>query len=201
MGDGLRAPLERWRHDPTAWVALSLFVILLCFFVVLTRFSQVEEGRVAAAMRSLSETFSPGRTDPFNAETPWDGEMRAWHAELLPVLAVGPDELRRVADGARIELPAERFFLPGTAIPGQAARETLAALARTLPGGGGERRRRLLLTVGGGDRLAVARALAAARALESAGAPSGSVLVGEAPLAAPLVRLDFALVPQPRGAS
>jgi len=121
------APLQepaRARRDPNVVAMLSLYLLLLAFFILLNALSNLEEDRARVVIESVNEAFK-GRVPADSSVAPYAAalgalddsdalvdQLRNLFDSLIP--AVSTDES---ADGPvlRLVLDAETLFQPGTA--------------------------------------------------------------------------------------
>ena len=184
---------ERRLIDPTISLFVSLYVILLAFFIVMNVISNQTTARALAVLDSVGRAFE--RPFPFPAEHP--GFLpSAPHPAIDTTFLADAGALVSALEGVRRSHPAEggdvlfasfdvhRLFFERSARLSEQAAPFLRALAALLAGAApGERREAIFYfgTDGDAGGLAYARADALARALEEAGAPAGSIGVGLAP--------------------
>lgn len=116
------------RRDPDRAAAiapfLSLYLLVLVFFIVLVSISAREELKSTKVMDSVASTFAPeGRSATLLADRPdVDGQEMAGHmfhkriANLVSErLRVAKVEVVKPGETMRISLPADSLFHPGTA--------------------------------------------------------------------------------------
>jgi len=189
---------------------LSLYLLLLCFFILLFQMSRVEELRSQAVAGSLNAAFAAnGRpTDDPATLTSMDGtalvdalfrdtvgDLVRTALPLAEVAVVKPGEDYLVA------MPAEAVFPHDGALLRPAAEPVVARMAAATAAGEAGIAFRVEVTVAApwitpdqlaaGEPLAVARAGALAAALIAAGARPGMVSAGVAQGAVDGVRLVF----------
>ena len=182
-------------RDGVNVASVSLYLLLLGFFAILSALATSDPGRLTQALRGLADTFSDGRLVALDTAA-WDSEAQAWFDELAPAFPTpdGGTGLICEGDAAVAGLPPDALFIAGSAVvhaDGRARLDALAAGLATTPAALG---RRLHVEVGGGDGIAVQRAVALGRLLESEGAPAGTVLVGTDAAAVAGVRLRFVVL-------
>lgn len=184
-------------RDPTVVVLLSLYLLLLAFFILLNSISNYEESRAEVAIGSLTATFRtdlPVRVDRmssststgyFRAAATFRREVRRLFEETLPLARFSP-----VQHGGmfRVTLPVNQLFHAGSTRFRLNGRRLLDGIADSLnrqePGLRFEAE--LLLGTGpelpngpaSGALLEVQRAGVFARALRRRGAPPSSILTG-----------------------
>lgn len=184
---------ERRPTDPTVTLFVSLYVILLAFFIVMNAVSNQTTARALAVLDSVERAFE--RPFPLPAEHP--GLLpSAPHPVIDTTFLADAGALVSALEGVRRSYPAKggsvllvdfdvhRLFFEDSARLSEQAAPFLHGLAALLAGAeAGERREALFYFGSDGDEggLVYARADALARALEKAGAPAGSIGVGLAP--------------------
>lgn len=198
MGDGADTHGREAGGSPIT-VFLSLFMLVLAFFIVLTAISQREQKRAAEAIGSVAEVFrsgdrivvSPARRPgeaAFDPAGSFHEEMRRLLQATLPIAPLDP-----VQDGEvlRVTVPAHLLFRHGSAELLPRGRRLVEGVAEGL-----KRREQglryeaeLVLGVGEslprganpGANLAVRRAGSFARALGEHGAPPRAIQIGLRP--------------------
>jgi len=185
------------RHDPTVVVFLSLYLLLLAFFVLLNSISQQVATRAEDAMGSVNSTFNrqlPLDTveqsnalhdSRFAGADSFYRRLRALFAETLPTAVLAWDDR---AGALRATFPSEALFVPGQAVVRSSAAALMNgiadSLAATRPG---VRFESELLIASGRvlpphqareTTLALHRAGHYARDLRALGAPATAVLAG-----------------------
>lgn len=203
--------------DPTLVQVLSLYLLLLAFFVVLFNASRFDAGRMAAVGESLTSTFEATRGLPGDARRNTSQQGRLLGDEL--VLASVADLVKTELAVARVHVvrpgrlmlarfPEEALFVPGTADV-LAEREGLVAGVADILGRAPEgRRHKVEIQVGshlaapdelGGDvPLPVARAAGFAELLVARGAIAGTVMSGVSFETPGEVRMLFRIDPEIR---
>ncbi len=179
---------------------LSLYLVLLAFFIVLASMSQPEAGRVVKAIASVRASFPSDL--PLGSPT---GEATNLFVETERSL---PDRVGRLVEAdlpiqpprrdpstgqIAAETPVEALFEgPAFSRAGQAFLRRAAAFLAAPPEG-----TRLVVTalVPDGDTLSAERATKIARALVDAGAPPDAVTVGIERNPARAARFFFGLKP------
>lgn len=223
--DAMSAPPDRsgaGLGGPNVALFLSLFLLLLAFFIVLTALSQQEDAKAQAVMRSLERTFSSAAV--IRSETgPLEGVYTGSRGSVLGETRSFIDEAGAILES---EIPAVRIErpLPGRLMQARVrtaalfaddgatlrrSRDALidrlvAALAAAPPGVAFE----VEFLIGtdydstnnppSGQTLSMARAGAFARAMIARGAPPASLAVGLEPGDTDWVRLVFRVVEAPR---
>jgi flagellar motor protein MotB len=129
--------------DANIVAMLSLKLLLLAFFILLSTISQLEERRTQAVMESVSSTFS-GRIPALSSAARNDAgiamqqrqrqlsqRIEQLFRQTLPIV-----ETARSADGRvlRLSVPADRLFRPGSAALLAQRGSLLRRLARELTG-------------------------------------------------------------------
>ncbi len=186
------------KADPGLVALLSLQLLLLAFFILLTALSRFEQDRVHRVVESVTDSFGV----PFVASAPQPAAHGSlgFHEAMKPIV----EELRRVAaatlpveleielrrDGElRIEIPDDLLFGAADATPRATVRPLLTAVARALNGPRFEARPWALdasaraVPLPGRDRagaqeLAVRRAAATARSLAALGLERARLAAG-----------------------
>lgn len=203
-------------QDPNLVGLLSLQLLLLAFFILLSTISTFDESRVRSVLGSVQEAFS----DVTGSSEHDDVEMQADSIVLSAIVdevegvvktALQLDRVTRVGDGdIAFDLPAESLFAAGTAqsTPGRAdvLRRIVVALDRRPSGYRYELDilvGRAAAEAGAGDAvslpaLQIDRAGTLARALVDAGATPSGLSSGLLPGASDKLRVVIRLVQQPR---
>jgi hypothetical protein len=189
--------LRRWQGDIHLATLLSLQLLLLAFFVLLTAMSRFDGDRTRSVIDGVQAAFAGPSADPAGRRPAglapwgaagWPGEAAALRAfrEEVGRLVRAAIPLTRVETGARddaeamrIALPVEAFFRPGEARLNPARQAFLERLVAALDRRPSGYRYELEARLPDGDpQLAVARADALVRALAAAGAAGLSAGVG-----------------------
>ncbi len=184
-------------RDPTIVVLLSLYLLLLAFFILLNSISNYEESRAEVAIGSLTATFRtdlPVRVDRmssststgyFRAAATFRRDIRRLFEETLPLAQFSPVQRGGIF---RVTVPADQLFHAGSLRFRLNGRRLLDGIADSLnrqePGLRFEAE--LLLGTGpqlpdgptSGALLEVQRAGVFARALRRRGAAPTSILTG-----------------------
>ena len=187
---------------------VSLFLLLLVFFIVLFSISQVRQPRLDAVVISLDDAFGglPSglglltRPIPGDADATPEGFVRAACALMVGFAPLA--ETKHLAPGGtllEIDLAPEQVFQAGTGGLQPAAAAIVDRLAvllqRRLPG---QHFRLTLLEVvpqSGGDTVPAGERIAAlAAALFAQGCPADALAIGLEAGGKAALRLDFALV-------
>lgn len=205
------------RADGSVIILLSLYLLLLAFFIMLTALSQRELSRAEAAVGSVVKVFRPdiaNRTVDKSTEAP-TGLFRARDAYLSSVRAAFADtlpvaEFEVLEDGnlLRAEVPVENLFRPGTTELFGSSETLLGGLGSALNRREPELRLRLEVelrsgpTLPTGDQLGrvleVRRVAALSRALRAQGAPARLIAVGVMSGDPDKVRFSFHAEPAPQ---
>lgn len=184
----------------TAYVYLSLFFLVLAFFIVLVAISTIEKTKSKAVMNSLTSTFTtyqPEGTKPTDF-TAKEGDVlgrQAFQEKITGIFAttlqVAKVEVVKPGRLMRAQMPSSAMFENNEA---RIRQNALAFLDRTVAALGGRPpglRFDLEFVIGTlttgdkllpvGENLPMARAGAFAREMISRGAPPDSVAIGLAP--------------------
>jgi hypothetical protein len=200
--------------QPLLIQVLSLYLLLLAFFVVLTHLSKAEQDRSMAVSGSVSETFSSaGR--PADAAASFTASLGSVLADSGITETLGSlvrtelsfARVRHIVPGTVMEatVAADRLFVPGSGRIDPRYRRFVERLAAVLaqPRGGA----RLDLEIAAGiahaappdgpaARLAAERSAFLAEVLSVAGAPARNLAGGVEPGLADMVRLLFHVRPE-----
>lgn len=197
-----RSAEDARRHgpDPGLVALLSLQLLLLAFFILLTVLSRYELDRVHRVVESVAGTFgvrvsqsapqpvTTGGLGFYDAMRPIAEQLRRVAAMTLPVKV----EIALRRDGElRVEIPYDALFSAGDASPRSTLRPLFAAIARALRGRRFETHYWALdastrpVAFRGGDRseeaerdLAIRRAAAVVRSLVTLGLPDERLAAG-----------------------
>ncbi len=202
MDQPANTPAAR-RRDPNVIVFLSIFLLMLGFFILLNALSSVEQLRVEMAVGSVAATFSSGR------DTPSDHTAAGTRAGLFtsgasfqeglegmfePSVPLKTTELTRAGAVLEAAVPASYLFRWSRAEMHSRTVDILAAMADNLTRDEAGRRFEVELRLGAGPDLGRERAperrflmdrLAAfATSLRAQGVPASSIrlALGEAPI-------------------
>jgi hypothetical protein len=195
------------RQRPTLVIFLSLFLILLAFFLVLVSHSQAEQSRVAAALGSVGRALRGGPDIAFGFAGAADPEAAAeaagrFQARVKQGFVGDLPELAFVAaaDGTVLQVPVPlgRLFAGDRLL---AEREPLlgaiAGALKTAEGGVRHQVEVALPAEPASRALAIARAGALARDLEARGVDGAAIAVGiDATVATDTALLTFASRPE-----
>ncbi len=183
----------------TTALFLSLYLIILAFFILLNAYSQRQETRTAAVLGSLGTTFSEGFVsatgpleaargpDAFGALGELEDEVRELFESVIPLVKVTP-YLRY--SQLLVEVPVDEMYAPGEASVRAEAAGLLDRLAevlgREMPGQRFELEAVVSLPgsgvhkAGPGRDLAARRAAVLARELGARGVQPDAVAAGVA---------------------
>jgi len=198
------------RHDPTVVVFLSLYLLLLAFFVLLNSISQQVTTRAEDAMGSVNSSFRKEllvdtRRDTnaavdgaFAGADSFRQTIRALFSETLPVAQLAWDDK---AGALRATFPTEALFAPGEATIRDSATELMNGIADSVAMATPGVRFETELLLGSapalprddglGSSLVVRRAGHFARQLRVMGAPATAVSVGLRESAPDALELNF----------
>ncbi len=106
----------------TMTLYLSLYLLILAFFILLNSMASVENLKAKAAIESLSRTFTgagpDGRDDPFVANIGDLQTAREFQTQMARVFqtAIPASRVQVVRPGRlmQVDFPADVLFLPGT---------------------------------------------------------------------------------------
>jgi len=193
----------------TVVVFLSLFLLVLAFFIVLVAISTVEQGKSKAVLNSVSATFTPvdpsalNRTD-FTAKEgvvlagqPFQERITGLFSTALQVARI---EVVKPGRLMRAVLPQDAIFVDGEETVRDSLRPFMDRVAAALGARPPGMRFDMEFIIGTPDpasglptgrTLETARAGAFARAMVGRGAPPDSIAVGLAPVPSRDVTLRF----------
>jgi hypothetical protein len=190
---------------------VSLFLLLLVFFIVLFSISRVHQERLDAVLSSIDDAFGrlPStiglitRPPPDDAEATPEGFVRAVGALVTGFTALS--ESAHAAPGGvllQIDLAPQQIFRPGTDALQPPAAAILDRLALLLQHRLGDRHYRLTLRAilpdGSADAgLAADRIAGFAASLFARGCPADALAIGTETGPQAALRFDFALVGTP----
>ena len=220
-------PMSGGTRRPTSSASLALFLslslLLLAFFIVLTTLSSTEEGRVSAALESLSRTFADGqlpRGTPFSGDTgAVVGDLRPYEAELADLVAtvVPAAEIHQTsADGeSEVLFRADALFEPDGAALRPARLELIDRLVATMSSVPSGVALTMEFTLGtdydsskmsaspdgsvGAEVLQRVRAVGFAQAMLARGVPPAAFAVGLDPALGDQVRMRFRVLDLAQG--
>ncbi len=203
--------------DPTLVQVLSLFLLLLAFFIVLFNNSRFDRGRADAVGESLTSAFrTDGRATvaprPYSSqsgETPGDELFLQKLADLVRTeLAVA--EIRTVRPGRilQVRIPTDRMFVDGRDEVRPERGTFISGLSNLLGAPAEGRRHKAEIFVGSdwitpdsirdGIPLPIARAARLTEAIMSQGALAGTVMAGVRPEDAGSVTIFYRIDPELR---
>jgi hypothetical protein len=185
------------RRQSSVIVFVSLYLLLLAFFILLNSISQPKVERARAAMGSVDATFratgptSPDATSkrsppgPVVAPDTFQRELKSVFETALRLVSV---ESLEDGDVLQITVAADEVFAPRTAVFRERREDWLRNVAGALTGAKGEHFRRLEVVAGsalaggparGNDReIAIRRAGALATGLKRHGVPASMIVIG-----------------------
>ncbi len=194
--DGINEPQKTFGGRGTLTLFLSVYLLVLAFFILLNSIASYEEVKAKAVMESLSTTFADfgpgGTTDPFVANFGDLAAARAFQQQMTRVFeaAIPAAQVSILRPGRlmQVELDAASLFLDDKAAirPGQLPLldRIVAALSAPPPG----LRHELEFVIGAppgadgalpiGETPQVARAGAFAREMLARGAPPQALTAG-----------------------
>lgn len=180
---------------------LSLALLLLGFFALLTAMTERHEARAAAVLSSLVETFGPvvggaGEGVPYSSRAgealalaAIEGDVRAAFETIAEVTTVALDEDGAIAE---VRVPAAALFVGDSPVPRPAVAEVVAGLAAALAGADVE----IMVSVRvGASSSAPRRALALAEGLIGQGMAPALIEVGGDPAMGSDIAFGFAIRP------
>lgn len=197
------------RH-PLLIQVLSVYLLLLAFFVVLNSISHVETARTRAVSGSLNETFAvegrpSSRTVLFTSDA---GDAPSNAGLLARIGGLIRTELafvrtRDLEPGRIMEvtLPVDSVFVAGRESIDPLRRPLIERIARSLadPRPGVRYDVDIIVGAGDGDEMAVGRSAYLASVFAAAGAPGRSVSAGIDPVSPGSLKLTFHVRPRAEG--
>ena len=197
-------------RNPLLVQMLSVYLLLLAFFVVLVSISHVELARTRAVSGSLNETFAADgrpakRSELFTSNAgnaPSDAALLSRIGDLIRTeLAFA--EIREVESGRimAVTLPVDSIFVPRREAIDPLRRALIERVARSLAAPLPGVRYDVDILVGAGDTapLAVGRSAYLASVFVAADAPRRSVAAGIEPGSPGTLRLVFHVRPRTEG--
>lgn len=195
--------------DSTNTLQLSLFLMLLTFFFVLTSTSSFDDRRVGPVLGGIQDAFGALNSGRVNQEGRLSGGT-------LPVLQVGSQPASGdfsnavltafsevgAADGTSggasldLVLDVSTLFVDGAAAIRADRRDLFTVLGATLAGGSNDRHVAILVPAASQNRLDVRRAASMARLLSVAGTPKGHLAVGVTDAPRDFVSFRFFTLPE-----
>ena len=213
--DTLHPPTADHADGQTTALFLSLYILVLAFFIVLVTISSPEKVKSRAVMDSLTSTFASlmTPTTDLTAFTSKEGDFLAAQAFQEQVgsvfsaaVKIAKVEIVQPGRQMRVVMPADSLFFPGTADTREAQVALLdrivASLSVTTPGLHYDMEFVIGSPYGPGRSLPVgetqetARAGVFARAMMARGVPPDSIAVGVRPGDAGDVVMRFFVRPQ-----
>jgi hypothetical protein len=190
---------EGLRHDPTVVVYLSLYLLLIAFFIVLNNISQQASMKAEQAVASVTDTFRkyPGKRDDgafglgrgeLSGNEMFLRQVQGLFENSLPLARFTRDQRHGVL---RVTVPSEAVFISNEAEFARSADIFMKRLATSLVSNDAGLRYEAEIAIGSGPVLpqgdAIAQALemrragALARRLLELGAPNNTVSTGVVP--------------------
>ncbi|MEX2453928.1 MAG: hypothetical protein WD470_04450 [Rhodospirillaceae bacterium] len=202
-------------RDPTLVQVLSLFLLLLAFFVVLFNASHYDKGRADAVGESLTSTFqsagrptqNPSRNTSQSGETPGDELVLRKLGDLIGTeLRIAEVKIVRAGRLLQVRAATDDFFLPGSSEMRAERGAIVSELSRLAGDPVDGRRHKVELFVGSEwvtpdvlretVPLPIARAAGFAEQLIARGALPGTVMAGTRPEDEGTVTLLFRIDPE-----
>lgn len=197
-------------RNPLLIQVLSVYLLLLAFFVVLNSISHFELARTRAVTGSLNETFSAD-----GLPTPKTVQLVSTRGDVISNAAVlsrigdlistelALSQIREVEPGRTMEVtvPVESLFRPGMESIDPLHRPLIEKVAQSLknPSRGVRYDVDILVTGESGDDLAVGRAAFLASVFVQTGAPRRNVIAGIEHNQSRKLRLLFHVRPEAEG--
>ena len=196
------------RPDPSVVVFLSLYLLLLAFFILLNSLSQMEQDRTLAALGSIDATFKsrietavawrPARSVPGSVMGPESVPARLKRL-FETVLPIGRFEVLQIGNLIRVTVPSDLIFVPGKSALRATRTSLMESIADGLAQGTAEGHYQVALQIGAmadlgaGEKpaLALARAGEFARDLRRRGVPARRIAIGLGPGDPGQIRLTF----------
>ena len=196
------------RPDPSVVVFLSLYLLLLAFFILLNSLSQMEQDRTRAALGSIDATFKsrietalawrPARSVPGSVSGTERLPARL-KRPFEPVLPIGRFEVLQVGNLIRVTVPSDLIFVPGRSALRATRTRLMESIADGLSQRTAEGHYQVALQIGtkadlgsaGEPELALARAGVFARDLRRRGVPARQIAIGLGPGDPDQLRLTF----------
>ncbi|MCE7999824.1 MAG: hypothetical protein HEP70_13270 [Rhodobiaceae bacterium] len=195
--------------DGTHTLQLSLFLMLLTFFFVLTSGSSFDEQRVGPVIGGIQDAFgvlNAGKVDDDgrlsgsalpvlqHGSQPASGDFS--NAVVTAFADVGEQESIRRGGSLDLALDVSSLFVDGAAAIRADKRLLFAALGAALSGGSKDRHVAILVPAASQNRLDVRRAASLARLLSVAGTPEGHMAVGVTDAPREFVSFRFFTLPE-----
>lgn len=162
--------LAERRRDPILMLTLSVYFLLLAFFVVLSRYGEADAARGAAVAEGLRAVF--GGISPLVGPqpAPHDPELAdLLQAALDAALPVARGNIVRSANAVELHIDADSLFAPGSARAAGAFAPLVDRIVGAMRAVGPGTPLSVDVVAGDQDSLAAARAAALARALAAVG--------------------------------
>lgn len=201
LSSGFKPAVAR---NPSLPTLVALFMLILCFFVVLTSISLKDQHREKSVMASLERTFSgEGMAVPSADQPPEQqtrrmlGNLRARLVAEVPLVSGAATE---TADTLVLDLPPDLVFAGGNAALAPGFRQILDQTSQALKTGPADFAYEIEvgLTAAALDDKAVAAANAVADALRAAGFANNTAMVSLTPGTARTIALTIRLRPDAR---
>lgn len=197
-------------RNPLLIQVLSVYLLLLAFFVVLNSISHFEQARTRAVTGSLNETFSADglptkKTVPLvssRGDIVSDVEVLSRIGHLISTeLALALVRELKPGHTMEVTVPVEALFLPGQESIDPLLRPLIEKVAASLaaPSRGIRYDVDILVAGESGDDLAVGRSAFLASVFVQAGAPRRSVIAGVEHNSSGALRLLFHVRPEAEG--
>ncbi len=198
--------------DGTHTLQLSLFLMLLTFFFVLTSGTSFDDQRVGTVIGGIQDAFgalSAGAVDQSGRLTggtlpvlrtgsqPASGDFS--DAVVAAFSEIGIEESLRRRGSLELALDVSTLFVDGAAAVRADKQALFAALGAALADGANERHVAILVPAASQNRLDVRRAASVARLLSAAGTPEGHLAVGVSD--APIAHVSFRFFTLPETSS
>lgn len=175
--------------DPMVGLFVSLYFILLAFFIVLNLISNQQTARAVAVMESLESTFErpfperasiPGLTPPARHPAVESDFLVEAGAAVLGMPGTARQKPAEGGNLLEIAIDTHGLFIVGEDRFSEQAAGLFATLSALLADAAGDRREVVFLFGDSGPQagLARSRARALALAMTAAGSPAGSVGIG-----------------------
>ncbi len=195
--------------DSTHTLQLSLFLMLLTFFFVLTSGSSFDEQRVGPVIGGIQDAFGAlsagtvdqtGRLSGGTLPVLQDGSQPASgdfsNAVIAAFSDVGGQESVLTGGSLDLTLDVSVLFVEGAAAIRADKRMLFAALGAALADGSKDRHVAILVPAASQNRLDVRRAASVARLLSVAGTPEGHLAVGVTDARRDFVSFRFFTLPE-----
>lgn len=198
--------------DGTHTLQLSLFLMLLTFFFVLTSATSFDDRRVGTVIGGIQDTFGALNSAALDETGRHSGGTlpvlqpgsRAASGDFSDAIVAafaeveGEESLRRHGS-LELALDVSSLFVEGAAAVRADKQALFAALGAALADGRDDRHVAILVPAASQNRLDVRRAASVARLLSAAGAPQGHLAVGVSD--APIAHVSFRFFTLPGASS